>query len=232
MVTDVFGKRTKVEPANLDDEPDWNFFHQSNHIKDNSEIYEGGLFLPSSLLHVQESKPIELVRFQRDEMANMVWAIESIIPDELGKGQNGYEAFLFRQKFMELSDPNSTQGDATFTYEFISDNIPDNWIPFVPSKIPTSTDSRQIQLIRAAVEKRLNSNSLDKSPIRPFGVLLNEVPTPYFIHEEEIPRSGIQVSRSYQRTRWTNGKVYTWIGRRKKTGKGETSSGLKYDKIR
>ncbi|MFK8008015.1 MAG: hypothetical protein AB8H03_16780 [Saprospiraceae bacterium] len=230
IVTDVFGKRTKVESANLDDEPDWNFFQVSNQLKDNSGIPEGGLLIPSSLLHVQESKPIELVRFQRDEMANMVWAIESIIPNELGKGQNGYEAFLFRQKYMGLSDPKSSQGNATFTYEFISDSIPDNWIPFIPNKI--KTDYREIKLIRGAIEKRLKPNSLDKTPIQPFGIILNEVATPYFINEEEIPRSGIQVSRTYQRTRWTNGKVYTWIGRRKKAGRGETSSGLKYDNIK
>jgi hypothetical protein len=53
----------------------------------------------------------------------------------------------------------------------------------------------------------------------------------YFIHEEEIPRSGVIVEQSYQRTRWNNGKVFVWFGVRKTTGRGEGSSGLGFDRI-
>jgi len=30
---------------------------------------------------------------------------------------------------------------------------------------------------------------------------------PYFIHEGEVPRSGIRVEQSYQRTRWSTGSA-------------------------
>ena len=55
--------------------------------------------------------------------------------------------------------------------------------------------------------------------------------TAYFIHEEEVPRAGIRISQSYQRTRWYNGKVFTWLGIKKQTGRGEGSSGLAFDQI-
>jgi hypothetical protein len=54
---------------------------------------------------------------------------------------------------------------------------------------------------------------------------------PYFLHEEEVPRAGVIVTRSFQRARWFDGKVYTWIGRRKQTGRGEGASGLAFDQI-
>ena len=54
---------------------------------------------------------------------------------------------------------------------------------------------------------------------------------PYYVHEEEVPRAGATVTRKFQRTRWYNGRIYTWIGRQKRTGRGEGNSGLKFDQI-
>jgi len=77
-----------------------------------------------------------------------------------------------------------------------------------------------------------DKNKPDK--IRPRTALLQEGLTekaPYFIHEEEVPRSGIRVEQSFQRTRWNDGKVFVWFGARKTTGRGEGSSGLGFDRI-
>lgn len=54
---------------------------------------------------------------------------------------------------------------------------------------------------------------------------------PYFLHEEEVPRAGTIVTASFQRTRWFDGQVFTWLGRRKQTGKGEGASGLQFDQV-
>jgi hypothetical protein len=51
------------------------------------------------------------------------------------------------------------------------------------------------------------------------------------IFEEEIPREGIRVTRSYQLTRWHDGSTHLWIGRRKRVGSGEGSSGLRFDTL-
>jgi hypothetical protein len=56
-------------------------------------------------------------------------------------------------------------------------------------------------------------------------------PQTYFVHEEEIPRAGTRLTQSYQRTRWTDGKVYTWLRVRRQTGRGEGSSGLAFDQL-
>ena len=41
---------------------------------------------------VLESAPLERVNFMRDEMANMAWGVESIVPSQTGQGMSGYEA--------------------------------------------------------------------------------------------------------------------------------------------
>ena len=66
----------------------------------------------------------------------------------------------------------------------------------------------------------------------PRGVLLREIMPYFYIREEEVPRTGVNVTRRWQRTRWTDGSVCQWIGREKETGKGEGSSGLQFDLIR
>ena len=55
--------------------------------------------------------------------------------------------------------------------------------------------------------------------------------TPYFIFEEESPRSGVIVQATWQRTRWYDGKIVCWYGRKKQTSRGEGSSGLAFDTI-
>ena len=56
--------------------------------------------------------------------------------------------------------------------------------------------------------------------------------SPFYIHEEEVPRSGAMVTKTFQRTRWYNGKVIVWLGRKVTNGKGEGNSGLKFDQIK
>jgi hypothetical protein len=49
------------------------------------------------------------------------------------------------------------------------------------------------------------------------------------LYEEEVPREGVRVTRVYQYTRWCDGSSHLWIGRRKRIGRGEGSSGLRFD---
>ncbi len=62
-------------------------------------------------------------------------------------------------------------------------------------------------------------------------MLLNEVPAPYYVNEEEVPGAGTLLRRSYQRTRWYGGRTFLWIGRYRETGRGQGSSNLRFDQI-
>jgi hypothetical protein len=63
-----------------------------------------------------------------------------------------------------------------------------------------------------------------------FGRVMRE-PSPYYVNEEEVPRAGKVVSRSYQRARWIDGRILVWIGRKVTTGRGEGNSGLAFDQV-
>jgi hypothetical protein len=52
------------------------------------------------------------------------------------------------------------------------------------------------------------------------------------VEEEEVPRDGIELTRAFNYARDAQGNGRLWIGRRKKTGRGEGSSGLRFDVIR
>ena len=55
---------------------------------------------------------------------------------------------------------------------------------------------------------------------------------PYYIIEEEVTKTGVNVVGTNQRTRWYHGKTFNWRGRRKNLAKGEGSSGLLYDNVK
>ena len=85
-----------------------------------------------------------------------------------------------------------------------------------------------LRLKRGAV---LNTDGLPE-PVHALGRILNPDPgRPLELHEEEVPREGVRVTRNYQYVRWFDGSTHLWIGRRKQIGRGEGSSGLGFDLV-
>jgi hypothetical protein len=114
--------------------------------------------------------------------------------------------------------PFTPAGEAQIRYVLGTD-VPDNWIPFIPVHLPGS--EAEIRLQRARLPNGRGA----------LGRVLSEQAAPYFVFEEEVPRSGVVVERSFQRARWLNGTTHLWIGRRKTAGRGEGWSNLKFDHI-
>jgi hypothetical protein len=52
------------------------------------------------------------------------------------------------------------------------------------------------------------------------------------LEEEEVPRDGIEIKRAFNYARDASGRALLWIGRSKKTGRGEGASGLKFDVVK
>jgi hypothetical protein len=222
VVTDVFGDSTLVRAADEGAETSWqrlSMFNLSN--KGLMGDYNRQFFLPAALTQTLESDPIEQVNFTRDEMANLVWAIEDRIPDGTGVGINAQE-IADQTGVMPPPIPAST---AEIRY-VLGTTVPENWIPFVAVHKPGSVQDILFQ--RAAMPKL---NSPEPDVIRPKGVLLKEVQPRYYVNEEEVPSAGSIVTRSWQRTRWLNGRTFLWIGRRRDTGRGQGNSNLRFDQI-
>lgn len=256
IVTDTFGQKTLVEAAAQGDANDWNGWTMFNLTKTNaSEGLNGKMdprvLIPPAVAKVQESKPVESVLMLRDEMANMVWAVENIVPDLHGGGQDGNSAAASLASYWEKLDADITPTPAAIpngvplNYS-LSNTVPECWIPFLPRHFPGQ--SRAIQLQRASMPRWFNSaysqvrprtpilrDGMTDNPATAEGPFVNpsdeSQTNPYYVHEEEVPRSGVRVEASWQRTRWYDGKTICWYGRRKVTGRGEGSSGLSFDEI-
>jgi hypothetical protein len=217
VITDVFGQNSLVAPAVQDPEMNWQkfaFFHQTE--RDNATVNESIFYLPPSVGKLMEGEDLEKVNIIRDEMSNMVWAIEQTVPSEAGGGR------ILKRNVPTLQVFNPVEGEAKIRY-VLGNTVPDNWIPFVPVQkpVPAGQVPQEIRLQRARMPQ--GTKALSR-------VLTERQPT-YFIEEEEVPRAGVIIRQTFQRTRWLNGKTFLWIGRRKQSGRGEGMANLMFDQI-
>ena len=237
-VTNVFGERTWVEAGGrgLDDAwQRWAMFNSS--IKGTGrQAADTSLVMLPTAPRVHEGPLLEAVTMIRDEVANMVWGIETTVPLPSGGEQAGArgghrDAHLLRAGPGAAAGrapvPPPPAGEAKVRYEVMR-SVPENWIPFV-ADVPG--DVRQIQLQRAAMPRVMDGDTQPPRKVRPRTELLRDGlgVSPFFVHEEEVPRAGVHVTQRFQRTRWRDGRAWLWLGVRKQTGRGEGSSGLDYD---
>ncbi len=91
------------------------------------------------------------------------------------------------------------------------------------------------------IEQGTDENGIRMFVLHPRGRLLKEDPgangtalatDSLSVAEEEVPRAGAIVRRSFQYARGPDGRAHLWIGRSKTTGTGESSSGLSFDSLR
>ena len=238
VVTNVFGERLWIEAAGRAPEHSWQRWSMFtlNHVGPTRVVDHSLLMLPT-VPKVQEGAPLEECFLIRDEMANMVWAIETVVPLPHGLGRSGHGAAAETRAFFQRllgggALPPLLENEASVRYE-VMNSVPENWIPFIPVHVDGS--NREIQLQRASLPRIVeNSSTIEK--VKPRTSLIRtglDEPTPqkYFVFEEEVPRAGVRVMQAYQRTRWTDGRVFVWLGARKGVGRGEGSSGLTFDRL-
>jgi hypothetical protein len=244
-VTNTFGERYWIEAAGGEAggwRQRWSMFATTREDPAKGGADPGLLLMPR-LPGVLEGPPLEAAVFIRDEMANMVWAVERTVLLATGDPRRGSEAAdetrglhqrLLREALAQGSPAAAPLPEvAPVRYEAMS-GVPENWIPFIPVRVPG--DVREIQLQRAAMPRVLDGDIHPPAKVRPRTSLVRQgldqhPPAPYFLHEEEVPRAGILVTQSFQRTRWLDGRTYVWVGTRKQTAGGEGSSGLAFDRI-
>ncbi|MEO1451110.1 MAG: hypothetical protein AAFV07_16390, partial [Bacteroidota bacterium] len=177
VVKDVFGQYTQIQSAGAGDVSDWQRWSMFNLYRRNNLDPQSDqrLFVPPTVVKLLESEPLESVTFLRDEMANMVWGVESIIPDDLGGGKEGWDAGRRLHEFLVSitpapPPPASANNDAQIAYK-LGDSVPEHWIPFIPVRVG-GVMSREIQLRRAAMPRLIPGR--DPERVRPQTELLRK----------------------------------------------------------
>ncbi len=228
VVRDTFGERvlvraTETAPTARGTAP-WRMFRHSD-----ADLRAGGgpaapvLLLAPVVSGPLEGDALEELLLLRDEMANLAWAVERVVEGADGRPRNRsveYGARLSAAPTPELVSP------AQLVY-VLQTTVPAHWIPLLPVPDPTAAGaaSGAIVLQRGTL---LTQDSTAR-PITAQGTLLEPDVSPWFLHEEEVPRSGARVRRIPAVARWLGGTTHVWISRRVGSGAGEGSSGLRFD---
>jgi hypothetical protein len=234
VVTDSFGVRSLLRPLGDSALPaaNWSMYQLAHLRRSGAEPLAkpaSNLFLlPPSLARCLESPAVEDVLFMRDEMANVAWAIERTLESPI-------EQAVPRTDTTPRQDSASDSGaqppaDSLPRY-LLSTTVPDHWIPLLPVQLGEPPDKQPpdkivSRLRRGAVLQPDGSQKVHHAQ----GRILNK-DARLLMFDEEVPREGIHVARHYQLARWIDGSTWVWMALRKEVGRGEGSSGLRFDSV-
>jgi hypothetical protein len=216
-VTNTFGEKLLLRHATEVDGPNapWSMFSLSPASGGISKFADAFL-LPPVLGPNLEGDPVEDVLLLRDEMASMAWAVERTVESPCGQPLNRFEDFAQKQAAAARTNAGHS-GSQRLVYR-LGTTVPDYWIPLLPVQ-----SGQSIRLQRGAMPGASAGSILPAK-----GRILDPAHA-LLLPDEEVPREGARVSRLYQYARWTDGSTHVWVGRRKQPGRGEGSSGLRFD---
>lgn len=245
-IMDSFGVISTVSPVSdqTANKKGWEIFTLSDYYQEGSA--GNFFFLPNSIsLRSLKSDPLEDVDFTRDELANLVWAIEKKYQEEPGLINPGGFGGIIHNRNDEIQIPvvewfkhyfGIEDSELKDTYEGVGEPgynflgplanfrlksfVPENWLPYM-AYIVGEFLSGDIVLRRARTME-------DKTPADPQykGVILFES---IDINEEEISRAGVRVTRNWQIARDLAGEMVSWLGRQNVRVELHKSSGLQFD---
>jgi len=212
-VRDTFGVVTQVERSQ-DAGGTWSLFEVDG---------ADGFFLAPTLADALGGNPVEQVALFRDEMANMAWGVERRVQ---GASGDGYDRADEASRLAAQQQVDGPPVDAQLVYR-LATAVPEQWIPFVPVAAAASTAANPVVELQRRAVLHVEVDG-ERRRIEPRGVLLGGGGD-LRLAEEEVPREGAVVERSFQFARWFDGRSLLWLGRRKHAGRGEGASGLRFD---
>lgn len=206
VVTDTFGVSRRIRAAEqVRSDPSWALWRLTDATGQRRAA--NLLFVPPPPADGLESDAIEEVALVRDELANVAWAIETIVPAAIGSAR-----FVDRRG---PAPPVST------------DPLRLVYVPFPslpPDRVPLARIERggETWLARAAVvDERIAIQSTE-------GRFL----TPTFrVRDEEVGVDGILLARRYQLARGRDGHRHLWISRSKRPGATRAGVRVLFDEL-
>ena len=210
--TNTFGERFRVHhPRGLRPNDPWRMFTIT--APDGSGL--DALLTPPAVVSFQEGRAGEEILLLRDELANLVWAVERTVEGPSGDPRS-------RGDEHTESGPRGPGPVPTAELDYLLEHgVPEHWIPY----LATTNGYRSIELVKGAM-RRFQSH-VDEPPLPPEGVpvepvgrLLNEPGSRHLV-DGEVPREGVRVSRLPVLARGLDGGYHRWTARRIGVGRGE-----------
>ena len=217
VIVDVFGDRVLSEPSGVADVA----APRARFAMFGCTGDEDALLLAPAIGSSLESEPIEDVLLLRDEMANLGWAVEAIAPDASGASVDWRMLLPAPDPTTPPALPPAIADDRPPLTWRLMRPPPAHWYPLVP----VARGDRLASFAVGSVELAAGANT---EP--PRSVALTELAATG-LGEEELAREGRRLVRTVSTTRWTDGSLHAWIARRTLPGRGEGSSGVRFDAI-
>jgi hypothetical protein len=180
---------------------------------------DGALLVPPAVAGGLQGRAVEEVLLLRDEAANLAWAVERSV-----EGEDGLPADRTQAAYRAAPPPRPAPD--VLPYRLRTD-VPEHWIPLLPQRARPADPS--MTFVLGAMSRVAAGGGAE--PVRPLGRLLRPAApgAAVVLREEEVPREGVRVTRGYRLARWLDGTTHLWLARRKSVGRGEGSSGLRFD---
>jgi hypothetical protein len=221
VVTDTFGVRSLVRPmgdAALGP-AHFSLWQQSRRDGARAAMNENEsnlFFLAPTLGRTLDSKAVEELHLVRDEMANMAWAIEVAVE---GATESATRVADLPQPAAQPPDAHAEPGRR---YRLWS-SVPAHWTPLLPVRQGEPSEGR----VRLAVGRTANADGTfrpRRTGSRILGALQDQL-----LHDEDLVREGLQLSRRRSLTRWIDGSTWLWASVSTEVGRGEQSASLRFD---
>ncbi|SFG82590.1 hypothetical protein SAMN05660649_02822 [Desulfotomaculum arcticum] len=231
-VTDSFGAVKEIQPIadTSQDHSKWSIYTLSG-CNGAAPADARLFFLPNTAAHYLKGEAIEQVTIARDEMSNLVWAIEHKYYNP-----TKYEVIDRDDEEAVVDKSEVSKQDEIRLYR-LKDYLPVNMIPYVPRQL--SSSNGEIVLRRGRTYENLNGQNQYKGRFLGESILINE---------EEIPATPIELSRHYKLVavgpeewelvnragKWflekrETKRVHSWVGREKKPARKLPPVNLKFD---
>ena len=151
-------------------------------------------------------------------MANLAWAVEQLVEADAGPVNRAERENQNRVPVPPDPATEATGAPPVLEYR-LATPVPSNWYALVPEQQPAAAGTSP-----RAVAFRLAGGSA------PEGRILAELEQ-VRLHEEELARTGTVLRRKWRYARWIDGSTHVWVGRVRTLGRGEGSSGLRFDEV-
>jgi hypothetical protein len=206
VATDTFGIAHRIRPAaHVRPSAAWRLWANGRTRPELPAV--DYLFTPSVVADTVSAAPIEEVSFHRDELANMVWAIERIVPDGLGRGT------IVERRREPTPVPISI---ADLAYVPLP-RLPSDRVPMVRISTGQATVFRRATAVDPAME--IGSVA---------GTLLTG---DFSMREEELGHDGLLVTRQWQMALDAVGNRLIWCSRAKQPAPAQVSVRLAFDDL-